>query len=294
MKKNELLLTAVLCLTLPVLTFTQSQINCDTIYTSADQSEYILPYPPGTTYTVTQSNCHPTGGHNLTFAYDFNTAIGDTIIACRSGVVTFVNDQYTDTDWTSGHENNVFIRHADGTRIRYTHLRQGGVLVSANEEVEQGQPIGISGNSGNTGGFPHLHLAAFKDGSSFNGHNTIPLNFCNTNDPVNDQNLLIQGQAYTAFDKNITALEEPKTELAIAIYPNPVRTKLIIDFHLAYSKPSLIQLYNNNGVMVYNSNLKASQSSITIPVNRLSPGIYFLVVKSNFTQLTKRILISTK
>ena len=215
------ILTIILFINSFSILVAQTEINCDTIYSEPSVSDYILPYGIGNTFTVTQSNCHPTGGHYLTFAYDFNTEIGDTIIACRSGVVTFANDQYADTDWTSGHENNVFIRHSDGTRIRYTHLKQGGALVNANDVVEQGQAIGISGNSGNTGGFPHLHLAAFKDGTSFNRQNTIPLNFCNTDDPVNDQNLLIQGQDYTAVEKETTSLIGLEQESKLVLLPNP-------------------------------------------------------------------------
>ncbi len=269
----------------------QPEINCDTVYAEPAESEYILPFGPEKTYTVTQSNCHPTGGHFLTFAYDFNTLMGDTIVACRSGIVVFANDQYADTDWTSGHENNVFIEHPDGTRIRYTHLMQGGVLVSQNQMVEQGQPIGLSGNSGNTGGFPHLHLSAFQDGSSYNRQNTIPINFCNTNDPVNDQNLLIEGQSYTAFDKNITAIEQAEKEGFIKVFPNPVRNFLNVKIVTPDYSPNQIQLVNTDGKLVFSSNIGHESREIKISVSELPKGLYFLVFKCSNETIWKKVLI---
>ena len=214
--KNLNFIFALLCLA--SIVYGQQEINCDTVHIPPTESEYVLPYPIGKTYKVTQSNCFPNGGHRLTFAYDFDTKMGDTIIACRRGVVTFVNDQYEDTDWVSGHENNVFIGHADGTRIRYTHLMKGGALVRVGQAVSRGQPIGLSGNSGNTGGFPHLHLSAFRDNTSFNRQNTIPINFCNTTDPVNSQNLLISGVSYTARAKGPNSVSD-KLDSDIQLYP---------------------------------------------------------------------------
>ncbi|MBK8553537.1 MAG: M23 family metallopeptidase [Ignavibacteria bacterium] len=73
--------------------------------------------------------------------------IGDTIVASRPGTVVFVNEQYSDSDWVNGHENNVFIQHSDGTRMRYTHLKQFGVIVEAGKIVQAGQPLALSGSS---------------------------------------------------------------------------------------------------------------------------------------------------
>ena len=270
----------------------QPEINCDTIYADPADSEYILPYSVDQTFTVTQSNCHPTGGHYLTFAYDFNTEIGDTIIACRSGVVTFTNDQYSDTDWTSGHENNVFIKHADETRIRYTHLKQGGALVSANNTVEQGQPIGISGNSGNTGGFPHLHLAAFKDGTSFNRQNTIPLNFCNTNDPVDDQNLLIEGQSYTALEKNTTSILDVEKSANISVFPNPASYKIKISWKASNLNLQQLFLYDAKGVLVHSIDLPHEFNGVEISVQEIPKGLYFLVLKSVKKNMVKKVVVN--
>jgi len=266
------------------------EIDCNLIHTPVEESDYILPYSVGETYAVTQSNCHPTGGHFLTFAYDFNTQLGDIIVASRAGLVVFVNDQYADTDWTSGHENNVFIEHSDGTRIRYTHLKQNSVLVNIGQSVEQGQAIGLSGNSGNTGGFAHLHIAAFNDGSSYGRENTIPLNFRNTNDPVDSQNLLIEGQSYTALEDKL-ATEVFNLEKQVVIYPNPASDYVYLDVGNLDLHMDDIQIFNTRGASVQKIKIEGQNSMLQIPLNNLSKGLYFVVISSSKGEIIKKLFI---
>jgi len=174
------------------------EIICDTDFGDPGTSLYIIPFPAGSSYSVTQSYCNPFGGHNNTFAYDFHLSIGDTVVASRPGTVLFTNDQYLDGDIISGHENNVFITHDDGTVIRYTHLMHNGALVSAGEEIVEGQAIALSGNTGNTGNVPHLHFALFRDNTDYGGKNTLPVNYRNADGPLDQNNGLIQGESYSA------------------------------------------------------------------------------------------------
>ena len=53
-------------------------------------SPYILPYPPGETWTVTQGNCSATFGHRpeapaSRHAYDLGMPIGSPLLAMRDG-----------------------------------------------------------------------------------------------------------------------------------------------------------------------------------------------------------------
>lgn len=122
-------------------------------------SPYVLPYPVGSAYYVSQANCS-TGGHQgaYRYAYDFSMPIGTTITAARAGIVAEIRMKFRDGQPGEGESNWIKIRHSDNTIAAYSHLTEHGALVKIGDRVEAGQPIGLSGNSGNTGGLPHLHF----------------------------------------------------------------------------------------------------------------------------------------
>ena len=166
-------------------------------FTEPSSSPYVLPWEPGVSYTMFQGNCSTLGGHRDTFAYDFDLAMGDPVRASRAGVVIISNDQYSDDDHIEGHENNVFVEHDDLTVVRYTHLMQGGALVEVGQTVQPGDIVGLSGNSGNSAG-PHLHFQVFRDRSSFDKDNAIPITFSNAVGQTATSGELLEGQVYSA------------------------------------------------------------------------------------------------
>ncbi len=172
--------------------------RCSQDFGDPSLSPYQLPFEPGRTFTMFQGYCppDPRWGHNGWLAYDFDLAIGDRIVASREGTVTFVEQRWPDSDRVCGHENSVYILHDDGTVFSYIHLTPNGALVRVGDRVRAGQPIGISGDSGCSSG-PHLHVALFKDRSSFNKENTLPLNFHDADGPLDPRRGLVQGARYS-------------------------------------------------------------------------------------------------
>jgi murein DD-endopeptidase MepM/ murein hydrolase activator NlpD len=53
--------------------------------------------------------------------------------------------------------NHIIIRHSDGTLAKYWHLIKEGAFVEVGDDVNKGQVIGLSGNTGYSA-FPHLHF----------------------------------------------------------------------------------------------------------------------------------------
>lgn len=171
---------------------------CDSLsFADPATTPYVLPWAPGSTYTMFQGNCSSLGGHRDTFAYDFDLNMGDPIYASRAGEVIVSNDQYADTDHVEGHENNVFVEHSDNTVIRYTHLMEGSAAVLVGQQVTIGDLLGLAGNSGNSSG-PHLHMQGFRDRTSFNKPNAIPLSFSNAIGTTESSGELIEGNSYEA------------------------------------------------------------------------------------------------
>lgn len=161
-------------------------------------SPYSLPFVAGRSYEMFQGYCppNPRWGHHGWLAYDFDLAVGDTILASRDGTVTFVEERWPDSDRVCGHENSVYVAHADGTIMGYIHLTPNGALVRVGDQVRARQPIGLSGDSGCSTG-PHLHVSLFRDRSNLGKENTLPLNFHDADGPLDARRGLVQGARYS-------------------------------------------------------------------------------------------------
>lgn len=87
---------------------------------------------------------------------DIAGPIGTPIMAAATGIVTFAG-------WNSGgYGNLVEIEHPDGSLTRYAHNHR--ILVSAGQDVIQGQLIAEMGSTGNSTG-PHLHFELYPPGT---------------------------------------------------------------------------------------------------------------------------------
>lgn len=81
---------------------------------------------------------------------DFAVGVGNPVYSVKKGTVVAVKD-----NGSEGFGKSIAIRHGDGYTSFYAHLNAQGVKVG--DQVEAGQPIGISGNTGLSSG-PHLHF----------------------------------------------------------------------------------------------------------------------------------------
>jgi len=165
----------------------------ETEYDDWKTSEYVLPYPVGESYIVTLSHCggsYHGEGQPDQFAIDFSMEIGTLISAARAGRVIYVEESGVDGDFPN---NLVVIKHEDDTYAQYMHLTQNGALVRSGEEVDQGQAIGLSGNTG-LAGFPHLHFIVTEEiGYPYVG---IPTTFSNT---LSNERSLARTVSYPAY-----------------------------------------------------------------------------------------------
>jgi len=150
------------------------------VFGERSESPYVLPYPVGESYMVSQSICS-VGSHRNQLAYDFEMPIGADVTAARGGIVMLTGDNTPDvgTPQYRGQANFVYIQHEDGTVAFYAHLKQNSVVVRVGDRVEIGQRIAASGNSGYTGGFPHLHFGVYAWWPPEEGYD-VPVNFRNT------------------------------------------------------------------------------------------------------------------
>lgn len=87
------------------------------------------------------------------------------VISLEDGIVELVVSSVTDTDrsskGTASYGNFVKIRHANGQKTLYAHLKYGSVTVKEGENITKGEKIGTMGATGNTYGI-HLHFEVRK------------------------------------------------------------------------------------------------------------------------------------
>lgn len=103
---------------------------------------------------VTVNNAPHTG-------IDYGCPVGTPILASADGIVM-------QAGWDStGYGLMIIIRHPDGKATLYAHLSE--IFVTVNAKVEQGQKIGLSGDSGYVTG-AHLHFEARENWYNYLSH----------------------------------------------------------------------------------------------------------------------------
>jgi len=126
-----------------------------------DDSTYVywLPYEKGESYLLVQA-ANSKMSHKNELAYDFKMKKGSKICAARGGIVMDARSNSNKGGLKPGNlsdGNYIIILHEDDSKAYYWHLEQNGVFVKPGDTVQQGQAIGLSGNTGYTA-FPHLHF----------------------------------------------------------------------------------------------------------------------------------------
>lgn len=118
---------------------------------------YVTPWAPGSPRVHQTQGLH--GYHNS--AVDYGMPVGTPLRAAASGIVIISRN----SGWNGGYGNYVIIQHPNGTQTIYGHMTK--TTVSVGQRVSQGDPIGYSGNTGNSTG-PHLHFEVRGAKNPFN------------------------------------------------------------------------------------------------------------------------------
>ncbi len=118
-----------------------------------EKPDYIIPVE---NYVIT-SMFGPRWG-STHHGVDLGVPVGTEVMAARDGVVI-------QTGWNGELGISVSVEHEDKTITRYAHLSES--LVQLGDEVQQGEIIAHSGNTGFSTG-PHLHFEVRVNGEAVN------------------------------------------------------------------------------------------------------------------------------
>ncbi len=144
---------------------------------SAHQSRiFYLPFDTCKEILVTQG-FKTQFSHRGQHAVDWGLDTGSTVTAALDGTVAKIKSDMAQGSKRPYTGNYVIIRHGTGLYSRYLHLKKDSVLVKPGQIVKTGEPLALSGNTGNSWS-PHLHFDVVS--SIFQPHsNTIPFEIVN-------------------------------------------------------------------------------------------------------------------
>ena len=114
----------------------------------------ITQYFGNTAFATANPTVYNGGGHN---GVDFKATIGTPVMASKEGVVAGVGNTDQSCQGVS-YGKWVLIKHANNLSTLYAHLSI--IKVSGGQQVETGQLVGYSGDTGYATG-PHLHYGVF-------------------------------------------------------------------------------------------------------------------------------------
>ncbi len=98
---------------------------------------------------------------------DFAAPIGTPVHAAANGTIIFAGRK-------GGYGNCIEIKHIDGYKTLYAHLRRFARGIRVGRYVKQHQTIGYVGSTGLSTG-PHLHFGLYKNNHAINPANTIKI-----------------------------------------------------------------------------------------------------------------------
>ena len=131
------------------------------VNTGALSNSFRLPFATGATFTVSQGfNGRASHSGNAQYAVDFPMPVGTPIHAARGGIVVAAcgkHDEGGNSREFLKTGNSLSILHEDGSLASYGHLREAGIMVQVGDQVDEGELIAYSGNTGYSSG-PHLHF----------------------------------------------------------------------------------------------------------------------------------------
>jgi len=107
-------------------------------------------------------------------------------------------------------------------------------------------------------------------------------------------NLRVIGSLSTTFTtESMTSIAEPEIIKDVEVYPNPFKDNLNLVYHSKETGYSIIEIYNQSGVLVKSKKqvISSGEQFVEINTEEMANGIYFLNLKVNNNRISKKIVL---
>lgn len=110
-------------------------------------------------------------------------------------------------------------------------------------------------------------------------------------DPTDGWNLKISNAIFPIVCASSQGMENLLKAENILIYPNPATDKVTVKFDKPGLPPVKISLYNIMGGLMSKSTSHLSPSSVIIPLDGYTKGLYFMIIEAGNQKITRKIHI---
>ncbi|HOW25896.1 MAG TPA: PKD domain-containing protein [Bacteroidales bacterium] len=108
-------------------------------------------------------------------------------------------------------------------------------------------------------------------------------------DPTNGWNLKISNAIFPIVCASSQGMESLLRAENILIYPNPATDQVTVKFDRTGLSPVKISLYNIMGGLMNTTTSHLSPSSVTIPLDGYTRGLYFIIIEAGNQKITRKI-----
>jgi hypothetical protein len=88
-----------------------------------------------------------------------------------------------------------------------------------------------------------------------------------------------------------TSINEQKPQGSLSVYPNPANGNITLLVDTKTGKAATLQVYNSLGQVVITETIPAGQKLYNTSVNGFATGLYTIVIRSEGTMLTERLMV---
>ena len=83
-----------------------------------------------------------------------------------------------------------------------------------------------------------------------------------------------------------------KPDFGISAFPNPAQNQLNIHFSSNVPPEFGLKIYNSEGRLMIDNEFNSGSSTVTVPINQLSEGLYFYEIATNGSSVRNKFVKS--